>query len=331
MELVPTAYHHLPGWEHDSHAEVLPALHHTCKAIAKKPDSTKMLTRANGDGQVADWKPVCHRLKQVNPKHHHEVKHFIETHLTPYQIITEGKDTGTFTGYFVPQLRGSRKRHGRYQTPLYRMPPAGVNRKIPRSQIVAGAFKGKGMEILYVDDPIGAFFMEIQGTGRIRLENGQELRLNVAGQNGFPYVGIGKVLVDRGDLKLEEASLQGIRKWLLTHPGQAQAIMNMNPSYIFFREDPWTGDVVGSHNVPLTPARSMAVDRSYISLGTPLWLSAPHPLNGPPLRRLMVAQDTGGAIKGPIRGDFYWGVGEHAGEHAGMMKSKGELFVLLPK
>lgn len=332
MDLVPTSFQQLPGWHYDSHAEVLPALHHTCGVIAKKSDSTKMLTRPDGGGKAADWKPLCKKLKQTPLNNHDEVKRFVETHLTPYQIITEGKNTGMFTGYFVPVLRGSRTRKGPYQTPLYRMPPPSMNKHIPRSEIAAGALKGKGLELVYVDDPLAAFFMEIQGTGRIILENGQELRLNYAGQNGYPYVGIGKVLVERGAMKLEEASLQGIRKWMLAHPYEAQAIMNMNPSYVFFKEDRWTGDVIGSHNVPLTPLRSMAVDKSYISLGTPLWLSAAHPMPGKaPLQRLMVAQDVGGAIKGPIRGDFYWGVGDHAGYHAGNMKSKGELYVLLPR
>jgi membrane-bound lytic murein transglycosylase A len=331
MDLIPTSYDSLPGWDNDRHGEALPALKHTCKAIEKKPDSAKMLARPNGDGQVADWKPVCRKLKDSLLTTHEEVRNFVETHFSPYQISHNGDTLGTFTGYYIPILRGSRKRHGAFQTPLYRV-PKGNARKVPRSRIVAGALKNKGLEILYVDDPIDAFFVQIQGTGRIIMEDGSEVRLNVAGQNGFPYFPIGKALLDRGYLAKGQVSMQNIRKWLQVNPRQAEEIMSLNQSYVFFKEDPWSGHVVGSHNVPLTPHRSLAVDRSYIPLGTPVWLAANHPFpERPPLQQLMVAQDTGGAIKGAIRGDYYWGVGDHAAEHAGVMNSKGQMYLFLPK
>jgi membrane-bound lytic murein transglycosylase A len=332
MELIPTTFNNLPGWEKDRHAEALPALQHTCKVIHKKSDSTKMITRPDGQGQAADWKPVCRKLLDSDLKNHDDVRNFMETHLAAYQVAAAAGTKGTFTGYYIPILKGSRTRHGRYQTPLYKMPGKNINRRIPRKDIVRGALKGKGLEVVYLDDPIDAFFVQIEGTGKVQMDTGEVLRVNYVGQNGYPYFPIGKALVDRGALQPGSVSMQNIRKWLKEHPGHAEEIMSLNPSYVFFDAKPWTGDVIGSHNVPLTPHRSMAVDRSFISLGTPLWLATDHPLPGKsPLQQLMVAQDVGGAIKGAIRGDYYWGVGHQAGEHAGLMNSQGELFVLLPK
>ncbi len=330
--LVPTSFCHLPGWDNDRHAEVVPALAHTCSVIEKKPDSAKMITRADGKGFASDWKPVCKKFKETRFESHKDVKDFCEAHLTPYQMSLTSGTSGTFTGYYIPILKGSRKRYGPYQTPLYKMPGKGLSRKLPRSKIVGGAFKGKGLEIMWVTDPIDAFFVQIEGTGKVLMDTGEELRINYTGQNGYPYFPIGKAMVERGLLEKGNVTMQSIKKWLKEHPKQAESIMSLNQSYVFFDVKPWNGDVVGSHNVPLTPHRSLAVDRSYISLGTPLWLAADHPHpDKPALQQLMVAQDTGGAIKGAIRGDYYWGIGDQAADHAGRMNSKGELYLLLPK
>lgn len=332
MELHPTPYDNLPGWKQDRHGDVLPALHHTCKVIGKKSDDAKMITKPNGDGRAGDWKPVCHKLKSTQFQSHDDVRGFVEEHLSPFQVSANGDTQGTFTGYYIPILHGSRTQHGPYQTPLYRMPRKGVNYKIPRSKIAAGALKGKGLEIVWVDDAVDAFFVQIQGTGKVLMDTGEQLRINIAGQNGFPYFPIGKAMVERNYLQPGKVSMQSIKTWLQNNRRQAESVMSLNPSYVFFDEKPWTGDVVGSHNVPLTPHRSLAVDRSYISLGTPLWLSAPHPHgHKPPLQQMMVAQDTGGAIKGAVRGDYYWGVGDQAADHAGLMNSKGNMYLLLPK
>jgi membrane-bound lytic murein transglycosylase A len=332
VELVPTSFQKLPGWNKDTHADAVPALNHTCSVIEKKPDSAKMITRRDGQGHAADWKPVCRKFKAARFQNHEEVRDFMETHLMPFQVAADGGTVGTFTGYYIPILMGSRTRHGPYQTPLYRIPGKGVNHKQPRSKIVQGALKGKKLEIVWVDDAIDAFFVQIQGSGQVLLDTGEQLRINISGQNDHPYFPIGKALLDRGELPQGGVSMQSIKKWLQDHPRQAEEIMSLNKSYVYFKESPWTGDIVGSHSVPLTPHRSLAVDRNHISLGTPLWLAAPHPAsNKPPLQQLMVAQDTGGAIKGAIRGDYYWGVGDQAAEHAGRMNSKGELFLLLPK
>lgn len=332
LDLKATSFNNLPGWDQDHQAKALPALSHSCRALDRKADSAEMITRPDGQGKAGDWKPFCRALRESHLQKDDQVRDFMESRLTPYQIALEGESKGTFTGYYIPILRGSRTRHGAYQTPLYRLPGKGVKYKISRSKIVAGGLKGKGLEIVWVDDPIEAFFVQIQGTGRVRLENGQEIRLSMAGQNGFPYFPIGKALIDRGILTSETVSMQAIKKWLRNNPKQAESIMSLNQSYVFFKESPWTGDVVGSQNVPLTAHRSMAVDREYISLGTPLWLNASSPMSGKgPLQQLMVAQDTGGAIKGAVRGDYYWGVGDQAAEAAGRMNSTGSLYLLLPK
>lgn len=332
MSLVPTSYNDLPGWHRDRHVEALPALMHTCNVIAKKPDSAKMLTRSDGQGTAADWKPVCKKLQQAKFTSHQDVKSFFEIHLTPHQISQGGDTFGMFTGYYVPVLKGSKRKHGPYQTPLYKKPGKAAWQKLSRAQIVRGGLKGKGLEIVWVDDPIDAFFVQIQGTGKVMMDTGEQLRINVSGQNGFPYFPIGKAMLEKGYLEKGNVSMQSIRRWLKEHPAQAESIMSLNESYVFFDVKPWSGDVIGSHNTPLTAHRSLAVDRSYIPLGTPLWLSAPHPFPGnAPLQQLMVAQDTGGAIKGAVRGDYYWGVGHHAAEHAGKMSSKGQMYVLLPR
>lgn len=332
LDLIPTSFDNLPGWEQDYQLRALPSLAHSCRALEKKADSAEMVTRPEGGGKAADWKPFCKAIKTSRLSSNDQVRDFMESRLMPYQIALGGETKGTFTGYYIPILQGSRTRHGPYQTPLYRFPGKSAKIKIPRSKIVAGALKGKGLEIVWVDDPIEAFFVQIQGTGRVRLENGQELRLSMGGQNGFPYFPIGKALIDRGVLTPQNVSMQTIKKWLRENPRVAESIMSLNQSYVFFKESPWTGDVVGSQNVPLTAHRSMAVDRDYISLGTPLWLDASSPQSGKaPLQQLMVAQDTGGAIKGAVRGDYYWGVGGQAAESAGHMNSTGVLYLLLPK
>ncbi|CAK0751268.1 membrane-bound lytic murein transglycosylase A [Azospirillaceae bacterium] len=187
------------------------------------------------------------------------------------------------------------------------------------------------MELLWVDNSIEAFFLEIQGSGRIILPDGSMTRVGFAGQNGHPYVAIGKELIRRNEIRREDVSLPTIRAWLTSHPDQAQIIMNLNPSYVFFREITGEGPI-GSENVPLTPGRSLAVDYTHVPLGVPIWLDAETPLaSDDRLQRLLVAQDTGGAIRGPIRGDVFWGHGKDAEQKAGYMKSRGRYFLLLPR
>ncbi|MBU2089727.1 MAG: MltA domain-containing protein, partial [Alphaproteobacteria bacterium] len=200
-----------------------------------------------------------------------------------------------------------------------------------RQQIVGGALDSRRLEILWVDDPVDAFFLQIQGSGRVTLADGRVIRVGYAGQNGHPYVAIGRELIAKGELTRENVSMQSIRAWLAANPGRADEIMNSNPSYVFFRELPGEGPV-GAQGVALTPLRSLAVDRRFVPLGTPVWLDVDHPDSGAPrLRQLVVAQDVGGAIRGPVRGDLFWGHGKDAADKAGRMKSTGFYYLLLPK
>ena len=272
---------------------------------------------------------------------------------------------GLFTGYYEPLLRGSRARSSRYRVPLYRRPPDIVQvdlgrfredlrgRRLAgrlrgatlepyddRRSITAGALRGRGLELVWVDDPIAAFFLQIQGSGQIELDTGERLRLGYAAQNGHPYFAIGRELIERGELTRETVSLQSIRAWLLEHPDEAQDVMALNASYVFFRTIEGDGPI-GSQGVALTPGRSLAVDRTFVPLGVPLWLETTAPTVGnsaaegavdqSPVRRLVVAQDTGGAIRGPVRGDLFWGAGSEAEEIAGRMNSEGRYWLLLPR
>lgn len=261
------------------------------------------------------------------------------------------------TGYYEPLLSGSRSRRGRNLYPVYAAPPDLLtidlgdvrpdlkgqrlrgridgNRVVPyfdRAAIESGKAPMAGREILYVDDPIELFFLQIQGSGRVRLENGETVRLNYADQNGHAYRSIGRTLIDRGDLKLEQASMQGIKAWAQANPAKLTDLLHSNPSYVFFREIKLDGDAgpPGALGVPLIAGRSIAIDPAFIPLGAPVWLATTYPNTSRPLERLMLAQDTGGAIRGPQRADFFWGFGDEAGREAGRMRQSGELWLLWP-
>lgn len=327
----------LPGWEEDRTLEALPAIERSCQVILKLDPNTTYKTRSDGNkGYALDWHPFCNAVKSycVSSKKNIETewRSLLINHLTPFKLSLNGITNGKFTGYYEPLLRGSKIRHGPYQIPLYKLPQEGtLDINIPRKEIVEGKLGGKNLELVWVDDPIDAFFLQIQGSGRVWLDDGKMLRLGYAGTNKHPYFPIGKTLVQKGELELEQASMQGIRSWLETHPKEADAIMNENQSFVFFRildeENP-----IGSQGVPLTPTRSMAIDPKFISLGTPMWVNLAHPDKDQGfLRHMMIAQDTGGAIKGGLRGDYFWGFGGQSAEYAGKMNSDGEYYVLLPK
>jgi membrane-bound lytic murein transglycosylase A len=266
---------------------------------------------------------------------------------------------GLFTGYYEPELVGSRRRSAAFPIPLYRRPPDLViadladfradlkaERLVGRivdgrlepyhrhADIDAGVLAGRGLELLWLADPIDAFFLQVQGSGRVNLAEGGSVRVGYAANNGHPYTTIGRILVERGEMTKEAATMQTVRQWLRDQPDQATAVMQANARYIFFREVEGDGPI-GSLGVALTPGRSLAIDASLLPLGAPMWVDTTYPAGTPeagrPLRRLMVAQDTGGAIKGAVRGDIYWGSGEAALEYAGPMKQRGRYYLLLPK
>jgi membrane-bound lytic murein transglycosylase A len=202
----------------------------------------------------------------------------------------------------------------------------------PRAEIEAGKGGAAGNELLWVDDPVDLFFLQVQGSGRVALDTGETVRVSYADQNGYPYRSIGRVLVERGELTLDQASMQGIKAWGARNPGRLAELLNQNASYVFFKESPVGTDApTGSLGVPLTAGRSLAVDPRALPLGAPVFLSTTLPNSTQPLNRLMLAQDTGGAIRGAVRADFYWGYGEEAGAQAGRMRQSGRMWVLLPR
>ena len=334
----------LPGWTEDDLRQSWPAMLATCQALAKR----------------IEWQEVCRLTSEVNPSDEAMVRRFYESQFIPHQLRNlDGNSQGMATGYYEPLLRGARLRNGPYQTALYRVPDdlltidmsvlypelknmrlrgrVAGNKVVPyfsRAELMAKDLL-VGREFVWVDNPIDAFFLQVQGSGRVVLEPGGEIiRVAYADQNGHPYRSIGRYLVDRGELSLEQASMQGIKAWYLANPARQQELLNANPSFVFFREekilDPSKGPK-GSLGVPLTPQRSIAVDPQFIPLGAPVFVSTTQPNSATPLRRLVLAQDTGGAIRNPVRADFFWGFGDEAGELAGRMKQSLFMWVLLPR
>ncbi len=353
-QLDEIGYHQLPGWAEDSHARALPALRRSCQAFAGKPDAAAIGTEL-APMTAADWRRPCADLAQVATGDDRAARAFLERWFRPFRITGAPDGDGLFTGYYEPLLNGARQRGGKFTVPIYRRPPelvtvdlgrfrkelarqriAGVVRDgrlrpfAERARIDGGALAGRGLELVWVDDAADAFFLHIQGSGRVRLTGGGEMRIGYAGANGHAYTSIGRVLIERGELTRDDVSMQSIRRWLADHPGQAKALMAANASFIFFRETAGDGPI-GSQGVALTPGRSLAVDRTFVPMGVPVWLDTTDPLDAAvALRRLMVAQDTGGAIKGIIRGDVFWGHGAEATRRAGNMKSRGTYYLLLP-
>jgi len=353
LTIKPARFEDLEGWRTDTQAEALDAFAKSCGKLVVQPKD-----RAVGGvaGTVADWIAPCTALSQVPRGDDAAARTFFETWFLPYLAADNDKPEGLFTGYYEAELRGSSRPGGRYAVPLYRKPDDLVmvdlgefrdamkgeriagrvidGRLRPyedRARIEGGALKGRDLEMVWVDDPVDAFFLHIQGSGRIVMENGSVMRVGYAGQNGHPYVAVGRELIARGALTKENVSMQSIREWLHANPGEAAGLMNKNPSFVFFR--PLDGEgPPGAQGVALTPGRSLAVDRSFVPYGMPVWLDAQDPIDGSVrLRRLMVAQDTGGAIRGPVRGDVFWGHGADAELRAGKMKSPGRYYLLMPR
>lgn len=365
LVLKPVAFSDLPGWSADRVAEAVPAFRRSCAKLAALPAERPVGPDGVG-GRGGDWQGPCAALAALPgatdaAANDAAARAFFEQWFTPYAAANNDNRRGLFTGYYEVELAGSRTPDAAYPVPLYRRPPdlvevnlgdfaerwrgertAGrvINGRLKpyddRAGIEGGALRDKGLELLWLQDPIATFFLHIQGSGRVRLPDGTETRVGYAAQNGHKYVAIGKELIDRGELAREQVSLQSIRAWLKANPDKASDLMNRNPSFVFFQELKGEGPN-GAQNVALTPGRSLAVDSKFLPYGVPVWLDAEDPLanesqNGQArLRRLLIAQDTGGAIRGPVRGDVFWGHGEEAELRAGVMKSAGEYYILLPK
>lgn len=336
----------LPGWGADDVREVWPAFLKSCRALRFR----------------TEWNAPCTAAQTADAQSAQGLRAFFEQYFEPYKIWsaagTQREDSGLITGYYEPQLMGSRTPSGVFNTPLYSTPPDLLiidltslypelkgkrlrgrlqgNRVVPyysRAEIGADT-NVRGYEIVWVNDALDAFLLQVQGSGRVQLPTGETIRLQFADQNGYPYQSIGRYLVDRGELTTAEATMPGIRQWLTQHPERMQEVLNANPSVVFFREerldDPAQGPK-GAFGVPLSAGRSIAVDPSSIPLGAPVFLSTTQPASDQPLERVVMAQDTGGAIRGIVRADFFWGFGPEAGALAGKMRQPGRLWLLWPK
>ena len=355
LELTPSSFDALPGWADDDQTAALPALLRSCARLLRQDDGRPVGPDALA-GTVADWRPACGALASAAPADAAAARGVIAAWFVPFRASGRDGPDGLFTGYYEPELHGARTRDAANGVPLYRRPDDlvtvelgdfradwrgeriagrvvdGALKPYPdRLAIERGALAGRGLELLWVTDPIDAFFLEIQGSGRIALSDGGTVRVGYAAQNGHPYVAIGRALVARGALAKDQVSMRTIRDWLAGHPDEAGAVMDLNPSYVFFKEIAGDGPV-GAQGLVLSPGRSLAVDPKFMPLGVPLWLDidAPREPAGR-LRRLVVAQDTGGAIRGPVRGDLFCGTGAAAGEQAGAMQQRGGYWLLLPK
>jgi membrane-bound lytic murein transglycosylase A len=351
LVLKPAAYEDLRGWAEDDQDAALEAFEKSCVRILKQ-DAAKPFGPDDSFGVYGDWQPACKAL----PAHKKEARAFFERWFTPWQATAGGLKDGLFTGYYEASLRGAREKGGAYIYPLLRRPPDLVMVELgdfrdelkgyriagrvksgtlkpyeDRAAIVAGDLPPEDvLPLAWVSDPVGAFFLQIQGSGRIMFKDGGEMRVGYDAQNGHPYYAIGRALVKRG-MKKEDVSMQSIRAWLEAHKDEAEDVMNINPSYVFFRELRGAGPL-GAANIALTPGRSLAVDHARLPYGAPVWVDAAPPAPGDaPLKRLFIAQDTGGAIRGAVRGDVFWGYGKNAEEKAGVMKSPGRSWILLPK
>ena len=361
LMLRPVSFQNLPGWEADDQKAALQALLRSCVALEERADDDPLDIASLG-GRVGDWRAVCADAAGLEDAA--QARAFFESRFTPYEARNNAEAEGLFTGYFEPELRGALREDGRYRVPLYGRPQDLVSVDLglfrseftgeriagrvasgalepyaTRAEIDTGALAAQGLELAWVDDPIDAFFLHIQGSGRISFEDGTARRVAYAATNGHNYFAIGRRLVALGAFSPEEVSMPAIRDWLDANPDRAPEVMRENASFVFFR---WLGDgqaadgPVGAQGVPLTAGRSLAVDRRFVPLTVPIWLESAAPDPDPakkdrPLRRLMVAQDTGGAIRGPVRGDVYWGTGDEAGAVAGRMKHEGRYWLLLPR
>lgn len=343
-------------WREDRHVAALETFSRTCSRLTKSRKSVRIAGKSISSGVM---KRICRAAVQLGSAvDDRTAREFFERHFAPVSVVVRGSPNGLFTGYFEPEYDGSLNPTPRFQVPLYRRPPDLVRfhggtgsgpaygRKVggraqpylDRREIESGGLRGRGLELVYLESPVDAFFIHVQGSGRIRLPGGGVMRVGFAAKSGHPYTAIGKVLIDMGAIRREQVSMQSIRAWLEANPGRVRDVLWRNRSFIFFRRlgggDPNLGPP-GAAGVGLTPGRSLAVDPRHYSYGVPLWLETTLPIddNGEtvPYRRLMIAQDTGSAIKGAIRGDVFVGTGSDAGAVAGRMKQAGRLIALMPR
>ncbi|QFU10148.1 Membrane-bound lytic murein transglycosylase A precursor [Rhodobacteraceae bacterium THAF1] len=300
----------LQGWDTDDHGAALSVFRETC-----------------GDLPEPDWRTLCLTAADWTDS----PRRFFELHFAP--VLIEDGQPMLFTGYYEPELKGSRYRGGAYQHPLYALPDDAPDGSpfLTRAEIdETDALRGRGLEIAYIDDPVDAYFLQVQGSGRVALDDGTAIRVGYAGKNGHPYRSVGQELIARGEMDAHEASADRIKDWVRSNGEEGRKLLHHNPSFVFFREVshvPAEHGPLGAMNRSITAMRSIAVDPSITKLGAPVWIETD---GAQDLRRLMIAQDTGSAIKGAQRADIFFGTGAAAGKRAGTVKEGGRMVVLLP-
>ena len=355
LSLTPVDFTALPGWTDDNLGEAVVALAKSCGKIADLPPS-QPIGREGVGGAAGDWLGPCGALRDLNMRDPAGVRLYFETWFRPLRAVANGGAAGgLFTGYYEAELAGALKRDAKHRVPLYARPDDLVSLDLgpfdatlsgkriwgrydagshlvpywTRQEIEQGALGERAKVVLWIDDPVDAHILSIQGSGRVTLPDGGTIRVGFDGTNGRAFVGITRILMDAGKLNAHQATMPETRAWLEAHPAEATALMDKNPRYIFFRLIQGDGPI-GAEGVALTPLRSLAVDPTFVPLGVPIWLDTTTP-DGKPFRRLMVAQDTGAAIRGAVRGDIFWGTGQRAFDQAGRMKSAGAYYLLVPR
>jgi membrane-bound lytic murein transglycosylase A len=319
----------IPGWQDDGLTQAWPAWQKSCEGLLKRGSR-------NGD---VNWRQVCALAGNVSSRDTQAIRKYFENNFQAYEVRNNsGVDTGLITGYYEPVMNGSQTRTGTYGVPIYAYPAAWKKSKPnpgpTRAELISSGML-KGSEIAWVQDPVAAAFMQIQGSGKIRLEDGRVMRLGFAGTNDQPFKSFAQWLLDRKEITRSEATMQGISQWAKRNPDRVNEMLNANPRFVFFRELPSNVDAdlgpTGALGVPLTGERSIAIDLQAMPLGAPVFLATTKPLSNQPLQKLVFAQDTGKAIVGGVRADYYWGSGDAAGEAAGRMKQNGKMWLLLPR
>ncbi len=345
--LKPSQWDEVDGLPLDNLSQAWPAWMQSCSTLINKPTWKNVCTAANQLNEQVAKKPTSEAVQA-----------YFKAYFSVYKTTNvDGTDSGMITGYYQPILKGSRTKSAQYPNPLYAAPADMItveldsifpelkfkrvrgrlvgNKLVPyynRGEIETEASPLKGREFIYIDDIIDVFFLQIQGSGLVQLDNGEQVHVGYADQNGHPYNSIGRLLVERGELTLAQASMQGIKNWARNNLAKLRDLLNSNPSYVFFRELPaGLPGPLGALGVPILGERSVAIDPKFVPLGAPVFLSTTEPNSVKPLKRMMMAQDTGGAIKGGVRADFFWGAGPEAGAKAGAMKQAGKIWVFLPK
>ena len=331
VAMTPISYNEIAGWADDQHFDAVTAFRNSCPKLASGPDSKIATDGGEKIVTASEWKRICDAAAGVPKGDNRAARRFFEENFRPLVV----QAPGSFTGYFEPELRGSRAPSRLFTVPVYRKPPDLTDKPYyTRAEIEQGVLKGKGLEVAWVQDAVSLFEAQVQGNGRVHLAEGGVLSLGFDASNNRPYTAIGSVLVEMGVMKREDVTWPAIRDWLKRNPAKGREVMRRNERYIFFK-DTRSAAATGSQGVALVAQRSLAVDPTLTPYGTPIWIDTTRPVLRKPgateaYRRLMVAQDSGAAIKGPARGDVFFGAGTQAADWAGRMVAGGRAIVLVP-